>query len=181
MNVAAGDREVHAALVEHLNDEDPAARRSIILAVGQINAAGAADDLVNALKADDGKDAYLHDGILRAIERTGKAGMDRLLELMDTGVARDREHAVEAFLALRTRAAAEALPRLLKSYHLTPAQKAELLRSYTNYLLDPPVKLDPVLEFLNALPHMTAGQPVTAKKIAGDQGPGAGQAGRPRC
>src|SRR5205823_9852698 len=45
-----------------------------------------------------------------------------------------------------------ALPPLLKNYHLTPDQRAALLRSFNNYLLDPPVSLEPVADFLLSLP-----------------------------
>src|SRR5439155_15518562 len=56
LNADPGDAEVHAALLRALADEDPAVRRAAALAMGRVNAPGAADALVNTLAFDDGKD-----------------------------------------------------------------------------------------------------------------------------
>jgi HEAT repeat protein len=162
----AGDKEVHEALVRAMSDEDPAVRRAILLAIGRIAAPGAADVLVSAFQFDDGKDAYLHDGIVRAIERVGKPAVDKLLALADSGVARDWDRVVTAFLACRSRPAALALPTLLENVHLMSAQKADLLRSYSNYLLDPPISLEPVAEYLGKLPRAPKGVKVSEKEAA---------------
>ena len=61
-------------------------RRAVALAMGRLGGAGAADALVNALAFDDGKDVYLRDGLVRAIESLGKPGIDALLALADSGV-----------------------------------------------------------------------------------------------
>lgn len=148
LNTKTGDRTVHEALVAVLSDPDRAARRAIILALGKVGAAGAEDVLAAALQFDDGKDEYLRDGLVRALEGLGKRGVDKVLSLADSGEAGDLARAVEAFQAFRTRAACDAIPALLKNYHLTAAQKAALIRSYGNYLLDPPVSLAPVMDVL---------------------------------
>ncbi len=148
LNVKAGDKEVHEALVQLVNDEDRAARRAVLLAVGKVAAAGAEDVLVNALQFDDGKDEYLRDGILRAVEHTGARGIEAVLALLDSGVQADRDRAVEAFLAFRKRPAALALPRVLRNRYVKGQQRADLLRSYGNYLLDPPISLEPLLDEL---------------------------------
>src|SRR5262249_40293107 len=135
LNAAAADKDVHEALVQDLNDTDPAARRAGFLAIGKGGAPRAADTLANGLHANDAKDEYLHDGLVRAIERLGKAGVEKLLELADSGVDKDRDRVVDAFVALRTEAGAAALPKLLKNWHLSVKQKAALIRSYSNYLL----------------------------------------------
>jgi hypothetical protein len=121
--------------------------------MGRIGAEGAADNLVNALAFDDGKDVYLRDGLVRAIERVGKPGIDRLLALAESGDEKSLVKVVEAFDALRTRPGADAVPALLKYPHLSVAQRAGLVRSYGNYLLDPPVDLEPVMDYLLANPH----------------------------
>jgi putative membrane-bound dehydrogenase-like protein len=162
LNAKAGDAEVHDALLKALNDADPAVRRAVALAMGHVAADGAADALVNTLAFDEGKDAYLRDGLVRAIEALGKPGIDRLVALGHSGVDKDLERVVEAFAAMRTRPAADAVPSLLDNPHLSIAQRAALIRSYENYLLDPPVSLEPALKYL-------AGHPdeATAVKIAG--------------
>src|SRR5262249_14553359 len=96
------------------------------------------------------------DGLIRAIERLGSAGVDRLLALAESGVAKDSDKVVEVVLALRTRAGAEAIPPLLKNPHLSAGQRADLLRSYSNYLLDPPISLEPAVTYLAAHPKEAA-------------------------
>ena len=147
-NGTPGDEKIHAALAKALADTDLPVRRAVALAIGKINAAGAADVLVNAYKFDDGRDVYLTDAYLRAIERCGKAGIDRLIGLAQSGDDIDRNLAVSAFTGLRTRAGAAAIPDLLSDPHLTPKQRVTVIKSYSNYLLDPPVSFDPLMDFL---------------------------------
>ena len=54
---------------------------------------------------------------------------------------------------MRTRPAADAIPRVLENPHLSAAQRAALIRSYHNYLLDPPLSLAPVVDYLKAHPQ----------------------------
>jgi glucose/arabinose dehydrogenase len=148
LHARRGSETVHDALLKSLGDNDPAVRRAVALAVGRVGAGGAPDALVNALAFDDGRDAYVRDGLLRAIEQLGKRGVGRLVELADSGVAKNTDKVVEAFAALRTRAAADAIPTLLENPHLNIEQRAALLRSYGNYRLDPPVSVLPALNYL---------------------------------
>jgi putative membrane-bound dehydrogenase-like protein len=147
-NARAADPDVFASLHHHLTDPDLAVRRAAALALGRLAPPGAEDSLVTALLADHGRDTYLRDGLVQAVERLGPRGIDRLLQAAESGVDRDRDRVVEAFLALRTRPAAEALPRLLGNPHLRPEQRAALVKSYGNYLFDPPVSLEPLAEAL---------------------------------
>jgi quinoprotein glucose dehydrogenase len=144
-----GDQEAETALLQNLGEQDLAARRAFALAMGRLGGTGAADALVNTFKFDAENDAYLRDGYLRAIERLGKPGIDRLVGLAESGVEKDREQVIEAFLALRSRAAAEALPALIKYPHNSTEQKVNLIKSYSNYLLDPPVSLVPLIDYLS--------------------------------
>jgi HEAT repeat protein len=153
LNCRRGDGPAHEAMLQALSDSEPAVRRAAALAMGKIAAPGAEDILVNTLSFDEGKDAYLYDGLLRAVERTGKPGIDRLLDLAESGVAKDLGRVVEAFTALRTREAAEGLPRLLRYPHLSDPQKTALLRSYMNYLLDPPISTEPLFRYLTSTEH----------------------------
>ncbi len=148
LNCKKGDRDAGAALVARLNDREHEVRRAVALAVGRVAAPGAADALATAFKFDDGKDVYLTDGLVRAIERLGKEGIQALIDLGESGVARDQDRVVEAFLALRTAPAVPFVAALLKYPHLDVAQRAGLIRSYGNYLLDPPVALDDMLAYL---------------------------------
>jgi quinoprotein glucose dehydrogenase len=131
-----------------LEDTHPAVRRAAALALARTAAPGTAYAVVQALENDEGKDVILFDGLVRAVEAYGKTGIDRLLALAESGDKKKLNRVVEVFTALRTRPAAEALAQLLKSPHLEIRQRADLLRSYSNYLLDPPISLDPALDYL---------------------------------
>jgi HEAT repeat protein len=148
LNVKPADRTIQEALITYLGDNDPSVRRAVALAIGRIGAPGAAGALVNIFRFDDGEDVFLTDGLVRAIERLGSAGIQQLLDLADSGVDKERDKVVEAYLGLRTQAAAESLPKLLKNPHLSIAQRAALVRSFSNYLLDPPVSPNILLDYL---------------------------------
>ena len=89
---------------------------------------------------------------LRAIERLGKPGIDALLSLAASG-DKERDLAVDAFLGLRTKPAADALSELLLRPDLTATQREALVRSYTNYQFDPPLSLDPLVAYLGRRPN----------------------------
>jgi quinoprotein glucose dehydrogenase len=152
-----GDRNAHNALLEGLANEDLPVRRAVALAMGRLAGPGAGDNLAAALSFDNSKDVFLRDGLARALELLGKPGIDALLALGDSGVQKDTDRAVETFLGLRSRAAFAALPTLLKHMHVSSEQQAELVRSCTNYLLDPPVSLDPIVAFVAEGPRIAAG------------------------
>src|SRR5262249_13562042 len=139
LNCKRGDRTAHAELLRVLGDDQPAVRRALFLALGQVNGPGAADNPVNGLEVDDGRAVCLRDGLVRAIERTGQPGVEALLALAESGVQKDSDRVVEVFTGLRTAEAAAALPALLRHPHLGAGQRAALVRSYGNYLLEPPV------------------------------------------
>jgi HEAT repeat protein len=151
-----GDASIHEALLHNFDEKDPQVRKAIYLAMGHIGAAGAADCLVNIFRSEEAKDAATRDGLLRAIERLGKPGIDKLLEVAESGVDQDRDRVLEAFAALRSRPAAEAIPYLLKSPHVNVRQRTELLRAYGRYRLTPPLSLEPVADYLLKHPEEPA-------------------------
>ncbi len=146
------DNDAHEALVQCLGDEDFSVRRAVYLAVGRINSGGAADIIVNGLQFDKRLDEYLSDGMIRALEYTGKDGITKLLALADSGSDKDLERVLDLYPHFRTREAADKVTLLLKNYHVKPEQKVILIRSITQYQLDPPVSLDPLVKFLDELP-----------------------------
>jgi putative membrane-bound dehydrogenase-like protein len=164
LNTVANKMDVQEGLVQALSDEELSVRRAVIMALGHVAAAGAGDVLAGALQFDDGKDPNLRDGILRAIEMVGRPAIEKVLALADSGVTKDLDKVVAAFRAFRGPAAVEALPGLLKNIHLTVQQKADLVRSYHNYLLDPPISLEPLADYLAGLPRPPRGVKVTAKE-----------------
>jgi quinoprotein glucose dehydrogenase len=149
----AKDPITHEALLKILGEPELAVRRAVALAIGTINAPGAADALVNAYRFDDGKDVYLTDGYLRAIERTGNAGIQALINLATSGSDANIQKVVDAFAALRIPEAAAAIPVLLGNPHLTIEQRATVIASYANYQTDPPISLEPLLTYLERNPN----------------------------
>jgi hypothetical protein len=139
------DRNAQNALLLALASEDYTVRRAVALAMGRLAGPGAGDNLAAALSFDRSKDPFLYDGIVRGLEMLGKPGIDALIALADSGVQKDTDRVVEVFLGLRTRPAFDALPILLRHRHVSESQRADLIRSATNYLLDPPVSLNPLL------------------------------------
>ncbi|HZY83327.1 MAG TPA: PVC-type heme-binding CxxCH protein, partial [Gemmataceae bacterium] len=170
LSAAPGDKAAQEALLKALSTDEPSVRRAVALAMGRLNAPGAADALVTALAFDDGNDPYLLDGLVRAVERLGKPGIERLLALAESGVAKDTHRVVEAFTMMRTRPAYEALPEVLRNPHLSAAERAALVRSYNNYLLDPPVSVQPVFEYLAAHPREPASVRLAALEVLSTAG-----------
>src|SRR5581483_524828 len=75
-----------------------------------------------------------------------------------SGGGPELERVVDAFLSLRIREGASALPALLKNYHLSPRQRADLIRSYNNYLVEPPPSLEPLLKYAAELARARGGK-----------------------
>ncbi|GIW81908.1 MAG: glucose dehydrogenase [Gemmatales bacterium] len=148
LNCKPKDRRVSEVLIRNLEETHPAVRRALYLALGRIGAPGAEDALINAFRSEDTKDRYLFDGLIRGIERLGQPGIDRLIALAQGGVQKEHDKVVLAFLSFRTRPAANALPQLLSYPHLDIEQQSSLLRSYNNYLLQPPVDLTPLVDYM---------------------------------
>jgi quinoprotein glucose dehydrogenase len=151
LNCARGDKDAHAAIEQHLNEDNPAVLRALYVAIGKVGAPGAANAIVNALQFDENKDAYLRDGMARGLEDVGKEGFQQLLALANSGELKELERVVEIYPTFRTRPAGASLGTLIKSYHLTPAQRVALIRSYNNYQLDPPLPLQPLSDYLAQL------------------------------
>lgn len=144
-----GDNDLDAALLQRMGDQEHAPRRAIILAMGRIGGVSAPDALANTLRSFKEDDAVLYDGIIRATERLGKPGIEKLVGMALSGVDKDFERSVEAFRMLRTRPGADAIPDLLNYPHLTIPQRVNLIKAYNNYQFDPPVALAPLLKWLD--------------------------------
>jgi putative membrane-bound dehydrogenase-like protein len=171
LNVAPRSARVQAVLLKQLGDDDPAVRRSVAMAMGRVGAPGSADSLASAFAFDDGHDLYLRDGLIRALEALGKPGIDALLTLAESGDTKNIDKVVDAFTALRTRPGADAIPQLLTIPHLSIARRADVIRSYSNYLLDPPVSLEPMLAYLLSHPEEPAPVKLAGLEVLSCTGP----------
>jgi hypothetical protein len=70
------------------------------------------------------------------------------------------------------------IPHLLKYPHLSVKQRADLIRSYNNYLLDPPVVLTPVLDYLTNNVNEALPVKLAAVEVLGMEPAGAKQVGK---
>jgi putative membrane-bound dehydrogenase-like protein len=165
-----GDERVAESLVKAIGDQNPAVRRSAAMALGRVGGDAAPGTLVSGYQNDHDGDAYLKDGYIRALEKLGRPGIDAILSLAASG-DKERDMAVEAFLALRTKPAADALPELLVRPDITTAQREALIRSYTNYQFDPPLSLDPLADFLARRPNEPASVVKAAVETFAASGP----------
>lgn len=158
--------ETFLALLRVLTtDTDLAVKRQAALALAKVGGDGATTGLVTEFARDQSGDAYYRDGLLRAMELTGAAAPMRLVADMTRADAtpEQRETAVQAFEAFRTREAAEALGNALKDVApLTPDQRKRLFLSYRNYQLDPPITAQPVAQWLEKNPTATVEETTVA-------------------
>lgn len=152
-------REVNDTLLIAMASEDASVRHAVALAMGRLNTAGGSESITRVLASEAYKDALLREGLLRAIELMGKTGTDALLSLADSGVQRDTDRVVDIFRALQTKAALEALPGLLKNWHVGEEQQIDLIQALLNYLPSlrgEEVTIDPIVKAASEMPKLSA-------------------------
>jgi putative membrane-bound dehydrogenase-like protein len=164
------DNRTYETLLRALADHSPAVRRAAALGSGRLGHDGSGETLLNALRHEKEPDAYLTDAYVRGIERLGKPGVDAVLALAQSGEQKGRDLAVDVFLALRTKPAADAIPDLLSQPDVTAEQREALVRSYTNYQTDPPVALDPLADYLAKRPNENLNVVLAAVDVFGASG-----------
>jgi quinoprotein glucose dehydrogenase len=150
-----GSKRTLDTMAKAAHDADPAVRRAAVLALPRVDP-GCSGVVIAAWKENKIKDVYLEDAYLRALERLGQQGIDALVEAAKTGDAAKRDRVALAFTSLRTKPAYDALPKLIAAEYFTPGQRADLIRSYSNYLFDPMPSPDKLAEFLAARPNESA-------------------------
>lgn len=137
-------------------ESDLAVKRQLALALTKIYGGRAAPLVVGALFHDDSGDVYYRDGLIRAVENSGKPGIARFTRWLHSDDESARETAVRVLEAMRTREAAEELAKAVNdSEKLTPAQRIRLFASYRNYQLNPPITAEPVARWLEEHPDAT--------------------------
>ena len=158
-------------------DSHPAVQRAAALAAGSVGAvtltpklrAQIAVALLKILSKTDHTDAYLFDGVLRAIERCGKEGISQLTAMASSEDHAQRELASELFLALRTHEAADGLDQLLTgdTSQFTEAQLGRLLTAYRHIVVRPSIDAAGVFTWLERNPAAAAVLQVTALETLG--------------
>lgn len=150
LSAKRADADVGDGLLRALVAEDFDLRRAVALAMARVACPGTADNLATTLKADDGKDLVLHDGLIRSLELLGKPGIEALVRIADSGVQKDTDRVAATFLGLRTGPAFDALPGLLKNPHLSSAQRVALIESTANYRTEGPMSLEAIATVASA-------------------------------
>ena len=134
-------------------ETDLAVKRQTALALAKIYGARVAPLIANALYHEDANDVYYRDGLIRALEHTGRAGISKFTSWLQSDDPAARETAVRVFEALRTREAAHELAVAIEhSDKLTSEQRIRLFASYRNYQLNPPITGDAVANWLEQHP-----------------------------
>ncbi len=172
------------SLAADLLDPQPAPRRAAALAIGRAASllpeanslrAKAADTLFSALRKDDRSDRFLHDGILRALERLGKTGTELLASAALSDDAGTRSFGIGELECLRTRVAADAFDRVLSTPNkLDDAQLARLLTAYRYIQVEPainPAVLSQWLETHTAAPAATQVAALESLALVGEMDP----------
>ncbi|MCA9200777.1 MAG: HEAT repeat domain-containing protein, partial [Planctomycetales bacterium] len=168
------------------SDAHPAVRRATALAAGRMAERSIPDvaqgelirtvatHLLTTLASTDRQDVYLFDGILRAIEYCGAAGMEPLVAAIQSGDQQQIDFSIGLFEALRTRPAADALDRILSDHAdaLTTAQLQRILETYRHILLHPTVDSSGILAWLQQHPDAADSLQVTALQTLGMLGGG---------
>ncbi len=143
-------------------DPDPAVRRAASLAAGTLAAhlppghtarGETARLLMRLFIQEDGRDVYLRDGILRALERLEDTGLNLLVKRVIGRDGTERERALAALEALRTKAGARALDAVMQhADRLTQQELSRVLAAYRHILVEPPVDVRAVADWLLAHP-----------------------------
>ena len=143
-------------LLERLDDPDPRAAREAALAVGrhaETRPQQAAVALVRWLLAHPQADPIVKDGVLRALERMGEAGVEEVALAIRTRRGTEREAALSWFLGFRSAQAAEALPGLARVPDLGAAERLALIRQFRDIPLDIPLATAGLAEWTVAHPE----------------------------
>ena len=127
-----GSESAFNVLLKHLGSDSPELRNAIILALGKTNAPGAAESLVNSILFYEGSDFRTFDVFARALEFTGKTGMDRILAVGDTGVKKDIKKILEIHGLMRSTIALEGTLAWLENQNIGLPEAVDLVKSIKN-------------------------------------------------
>ena len=128
----SGSDSIFNVLLKHLGSDTPELRNVITIAMGKNNAPGSAESLVNSVLFYEGSDIRMLDAFSRALEFTGKNGMERILAVGDTGVKKDIRKILEVQTLMRTNSALEGTLTWLENQNISDLEIVDLLKSIKN-------------------------------------------------
>lgn len=149
-------RAAHAAvLLKRLDAVEPAVRRRAALALGHAGGPGVADALANALvHAGDDDDWFA--AVVTGLDRLGPDGVDRVVDLAESGSAGRLRVALTAFPQMRSAAAAGRLPRMLGNPHFTADERVTLVALWPRYRSRPASAVAEFVGHFERNPHESA-------------------------
>ena len=100
--------------------------------MGKNNAPGSAESLVNSILFYEGSDIRMLEVFARALELTGKNGIERILAVGDTGVKKDIRKVLEVQTMMRTIPALEGTLAWLENQNISDSEIVDLLKSLKN-------------------------------------------------
>ncbi len=109
--------------------------------------------LVRWLYAHPQADPIAREGVIRALERLGEAGVEEVALAVRTRRGIEREAAVGWFAAFRSAEAAEQLTGLAKVPDLGPAERLSLVRQFRDIPVDVPLATGPLADWTWAHPE----------------------------
>lgn len=158
---------VISSLEKMVGDVDPAVVRTAALALAKIGGEKGARPILAVAKKDDGTDSYKRDGLVRALEKIGPGAMKEVEALLLSNEPADRETAVDLFSRFRSRAAADALNKVIGNDTLSSNEREALIHSYRNYQFDPPLNIEPMVTYVEKHPEAGVGVQLAALEVIG--------------
>lgn len=139
-------------LERRMEDPDPSVRRVAVLSLAKVAGDSQTDFVLKRFAVENKDDPFLVDAYVRALEIMGPAAIERVAAWVVSPDAAERALAIDLFQRFRGLDGAKSLERLISSEALSPAERAALIRSYRNYLFDPPLAVDALVAYANAHP-----------------------------
>lgn len=152
---SSGD-SVFNALLRHLGSDTPEFRNAITIAMGKNNAPGAAESLVNSVLFYEGTDIRMLETFSRALEFTGKNGLERILAVGDTGVKKEIRKILEIQNMMRTTPALDGVIAWLDNQNKSDLETVDLLKSLKNHKSIPEVILSQLALYFLKQPTIEA-------------------------
>lgn len=151
-----GGDSIFNVLLKHLGSDTPEFRNAITIAMGKNNAPGAAESLVNSVLFYEGTDIRMLEVFARALELTGKNGLERILAVGDTGVKKEIRKILEIQNMMRTTTALDGVIAWLNNQNISDLETVDLLKSLKHQKLIPESILSQLALYYSKQPNMEA-------------------------
>ncbi len=128
-----GSESASNALLKQLGTESPMIREAVAIAMGKINAPGAAESLIISILFYEGTDFRLLHSFASGLEFSGNIATERILAVGDTGVKKDIRKVLETQNLMHTESSLAALIVWLENPNIGTTDIVDLLHGLKNY------------------------------------------------